>query len=142
MSADGRGGNLTGPQVMALVALLAGATAEEAAQAAGRSVRSVRRWQNEDPAFGDALRAEARAAGARAMSQLLAALPDAVKVLRAGLHEGTPATRTRAAVAVLTLGREALGDDQEERLQALEERVGRWHDGKTGMNGLPPLSGR
>lgn len=51
---------------------------------------------------------------------------EAVEVLRGCLHDGSPATRVRAARALLELGVRVHSDDLDERLTEPEREVTRW----------------
>lgn len=54
---------------------------------------------------------------------MLAAQLEAVQVLRRMLHEGSPATRVRAARALLEVGVRIADQDHDERLSALEAAI-------------------
>jgi hypothetical protein len=108
-----------------LSALLLSRTVEEAADSIGVGRRTVERWLSDD-VFADAYRALARAASATASSALLAAQLDAVETLRAALHEGSPATRVRAARALLDVGIKVREADVDQRLDKIEEEVALW----------------
>lgn len=122
MSADER---LSRLQTRAIAALLACRTVTEAAKVAGVGESTLRRWLAADP-FASAYRAAARDAAREATTALLAAQREAVQVLRSCLREGSPATRVRAARALLELGVRVAADDMDERLSQLEEEVHRW----------------
>lgn len=87
----------------------------------------MRRWLASEP-FAAAYRDAARESAREATSSLLAAQREAVDVLRACLRDGTPATRVRAARALLELGVRVAGEDLDERLRLLEEEVRRWDE--------------
>ena len=107
-----------------------------AATAADVTERSVRRWLADDD-FRNGYRAAGRAAAAEAVTALLAAQSQAVAALRAALDAESPATRVRAARALLEVGRHAYDDDIEQRLEALEE-VARWRGNElSGLSALP-----
>jgi transposase len=112
-------------QARALAALLACRTVAEAAKVAGVGESTLRRWLGTDP-FSSAYRAAARDAARQATTALLAAQTEAVQVLRSCLREGSPATRVRAARALLELGVRVAADDMDERLSQLEEEVRQW----------------
>jgi hypothetical protein len=137
---SGHDRNLTPGQLRALGVLLTGGTAEEAAAAAGRDVRTLRRWQA-SPEFSDALREFARSGFRDARSQLLAAQTEAVQVLWQALRTGSSAEKIRAARTILELGLKAAEDDYDERLERLE--VAAWRTGQLepdGQHGLRILS--
>ena len=114
-----------------MAALLVSRTLADAAIAAEVGERTLRRWLDSEP-FATAYREAARQAAREAVSALLAAQGEAVAVLRANLHTGTPATQVRAARALLELGVRVREDDTDERLRALELEVEAWqHDGTT-----------
>jgi HD-like signal output (HDOD) protein len=121
MSAHDHPQNLTAAQYRALTVLLTGGSSEAAAEAAGVSGRTLRRWQL-SAEFADALRSEARESFRQAHTQLLAAQLEAVQVLRQAMRTGTEATRERAARTLLELGLKAGEGDREERLKRLEEQ--------------------
>ncbi|UFU06995.1 helix-turn-helix domain-containing protein [Ruania halotolerans] len=121
-----RGDRPTRIQERAIAALLACRTLEEAAHESGVSVRTLRRWLDSEP-FASLYRDQARRAAREAVSALLSGQREAVEVLRGALHTGTPATQVRAARALLELGVRAREDDVDERLDALQEEVNRWH---------------
>jgi hypothetical protein len=129
--------NLTAAQYRALTVLLTGGTAEAAADAAGVSGRTLRRWQL-SAEFADAMRSEARESFRQAHTQLLAAQLEAVQVLRQGLCTGSPAGRIRAARTLLELGFKVGEDDLDERLERLEEA---WQASETGQPDLRISSG-
>jgi len=122
MTADDR---LSRIQSRALAALLTSRTILEAATTAGVSERTLRRWLTQ-PEFASTYRSAAREAASEAVSSLLAAQREAVDVLVACLHDGTPATRVRAARCLLELGVRVGETDVDERLQLLEREVRSW----------------
>ena len=131
-------GNLTGRQLHAIGSLLAGGKPEEAAAAAGVSVRTLRRWQA-TPEFQEALRGFSRAIFRESDSLLQAASKDAAAKLWEVTRTGDPATAIRAAAKILELGRIAADADLEERLERLEET---WRQANGGEPpGLRLLSG-
>lgn len=116
-------GNLRPQQIVAARALAMTGHSGEAAAQARVSERTLRRWGTE-PAFAAAVRAESRTIGSEATSALLAAQGEAVRVLRAAMRDAhSPATRVRAAVAVLSIGQQVAADDLDHRLDALERRA-------------------
>ena len=122
MSADER---LTRLQARAVAALLVCRTVVEAAEVAGVGESTFRRWLATDP-FASAYRAAARESAREATTALLAAQREAVQVLRPCLHDGSPATRVRAARALLELGVRVTADDLDERLSQVEQEVREW----------------
>lgn len=79
----------------------------------------MRRWLASE-GLQDALRAEGRAQARDATAVLFAAQGEAVAALRDALRAGSPATRVRAARALLEVGLRYLTHDHEERLTDLE----------------------
>ncbi len=121
---------LTRLQGRAVAALLTSRTITDAAAAAGVSERTLRRWLAAEP-FALAYRAASRESAREATSALLSAQREAVDVLRQCLRDGTPATRVRAARALLELGVRVAGEDLDERVRELEEEVRGWDDHAT-----------
>lgn len=81
-----------------------------------------------DATFGDEYRRRARAVSVRAASALLAAQETAVRTLLACMgDESSPATRVRAARAVLEIAHRISADDLDLRLTELEGRMTEWH---------------
>lgn len=119
------GDRLSRVQDRAIAALMVTRTIAEAATAAGVGEKTLRRWLGSEP-FATEYRAAAREAAREATSALLAAQREAVEVLRACLHDGSAATRTRAARALLDLGVRVAADDIETRLAELEQEVRQW----------------
>jgi hypothetical protein len=130
LSGDDPVGNLTAPQVTAVRVLVATGQLKDAAEAAGCSDRTVRRWLAQ-PTFAAAYRFVARAAAREAVSALLAAQRAAVATLRDSLIAESDAVRVRAARALLEVGARALDDDFEERVSDLEREVSRWQQTQT-----------
>lgn len=126
-SAHVRPVNLSPAQQCAVVVLVATGSTGEAATAAGVTDRSVRRWLTSDD-FRAAYRAASRAAAGEALSRLLSAQNRAVETLVECLTAPSPATRVRAARALLEVGTRALDDDLDQRLDDLEQEVGAWRD--------------
>jgi hypothetical protein len=120
MTGNGQVRDLTAVQHRAISVLLATGSTAKAAEAAGRSERTLRRWR-ELPEFMEALRDAGRRNADEARSHLLAAQLEAVQALRQALRTGSPAVKVRAARALLELGLKVAGDDVDERLQRLEE---------------------
>lgn len=108
-----------------MAALLTARTTQEAAATAGVGLRTLERWLTLD-AFTRAYRDSARDASRQAVTALLAAQLEAVATLRQAMREGTPATRTRAARALLEVGVRLRESDLDERIDNLEGEVQRW----------------
>jgi transposase-like protein len=111
----------------AVEALLAGASHEAAAAAAGVSPRTLRRWVRL-PRFAAALRAAQAQAFDEALGVLRASALDGVHALRevASDCEAPAAARVAAARALLEEGRKAIEVDEiEGRLAKLEEALAR-----------------
>jgi hypothetical protein len=132
MSGHDRRQDLTAAQYRALTVLLTGGSNEAAAEAAGCSDRTLRRWL-QDAEFADAMRSEARESFRQAHTQLLAAQTEAVQVLRQAMRTGSPAEQIRAARTLLELGLKVAGDDHDERLALLEEACQASETGKPGL---------
>lgn len=132
--------NLTGPQLHAIGSLLAGGKPEEAAVAAGVSVRTLRRWQA-TPEFQEALREFSRAIFRDSHSLLQAASKDAAAKLWELTRTGDPATAIRAAAKILELALKVADDDWDERLDRLEQLERAWQANEAGTNGLRLLNG-
>lgn len=124
MTGDVSGGILP-RQHSAVLCLLAGGSVADAAERVGVSERTMRRWVAGE-AFQAALRAEARAQAREATSLLFAAQAEAVRALRDCLSAESPATRVRAARALLEVGLRYATDDLEERLTELERKAETW----------------
>ena len=118
---------LTGPQRLALEALLSGASKPDAAEIAGRTERTVNRWVTGDPAFRAALdeaSAEAIDEGGRRLALMLNL---ATKRLHDVLANPTanPGLWLRAADLVVNhMIRLREHGDIEERIAKLEQRIG------------------
>lgn len=121
-----QGGHLTTAQRAAVEALATGATKEQAAAVAGRSLRTLRRWLADDEAF----RAAVRTAGDEAMGdstrRLAGLLRKAITAVERDLDAGasSPAQNiqtlnviARAAVRLREV------DELTERVGAIEERL-------------------
>jgi transposase len=134
VAGDDRPGNLPTRQRVAVVALLAGGSVAETAERANVSDRTVRRWLSSEP-FQAALRSEGRAQAREATAHLFAAQREAVQALREALRAESPATRVRAARALLEVGLRHLSDDDDERIEALERRVEQWDHEMSGGSG-------
>jgi len=119
---------LTGPQRLALDALLSGASKPEAAALAGRTERTVNRWVTGDPAFRAALdeaSAEAIDEGGRRLALMLSLANR--RIYDVLLSENPPSKSglwLRAADLVVShMIRLREHGDIEERIKALEERI-------------------
>ncbi|WP_299051864.1 hypothetical protein [uncultured Nocardioides sp.] len=112
---------------LALASLLLDGSTPNAAQAASVTERTVRRWLADDD-FRALYRARARAAAESATSDLLSAQREAVQALREGMRSGSPATRVRAARAVLEVAQRVTADEIDQRLTDLERRASGWTD--------------
>lgn len=132
MTSDVRSQDLSPPQIAALRVLAATGSSDEAASAGRVTVRTLRRWRSLD-GFQVAYREAARRSASEATSDLLSAQSEAVQTLRACLRSGSPATRTRAARAILEIGQRTLEVDLDTRLGELEREVNKWqHDEHSG----------
>lgn len=106
------------------MALLEGATKEEAARRAGVAPSTARRWHHE-PEFQRALSQAVDALLSAALASLAGMAQEAVQALREALREGTPAQRAAAAEkAISALLRLRTDYDLSTRLQALEAHLG------------------
>lgn len=112
---------LTDAQWAAVVALASGGTQTEAANAAGCTLRTLRRWRRLPP-FADAVLTARAETVATARERLAASAGSAVRVLASiADDESKPAAaRVTAARALLTT---ALDTDVHDRLTALEEAM-------------------
>lgn len=123
----GRNDRLTRKQETALAALAFTNSTREAAQRAGVSERTLRRWMHSD-AFMDAYREQARKNSGQAHSALMAAQLEAVEVLRNALKAEAVGVRIRAASRILEIGLKVRDEDLELRLVELERKAARWQD--------------
>ena len=128
--------NLTAGQHRALGVLLMSGSPQEAADAGGVSLRTLRRWQA-SAEFSNALRESARDSFREAHSQLLAAGLEVVATLRQALRTGSPAGRIRATKTLLELGLKVADGEIDERLERLEEA---WRGSETEQPGLRILN--
>jgi threonine synthase len=103
-----------------------------AAFSAGVSERTVRRWLALE-VFGAEYRRRSRTLADEAHSDLLAAQRQAVAALREGMSSGSPATRVRAARAVLELAARLTDEDTERRIRELERRATSWPHATTAL---------
>jgi len=114
---------LSDPQLLALQALLEGATQAEAAAAAGAGERSLRRWLH-DPVFRSALHQARCDAWNTVTGRLQRAALKAVETLEALLETDHPYTRALAARAILAYAHRALDvDDLTTRAVQLEADI-------------------
>jgi hypothetical protein len=113
--------SLTPKQHKAIVALLSEDTVEDAAQTAGVSPATLRRWLKQ-PAFSNEYRAERRRFMERAVGALQAACTAAVEALVRNLNCGVASVEVRAASAILDRALKGVElYDIIERIEALEE---------------------
>lgn len=124
MSADAR--PLSPAQDRALTSLLLHGSPKRAAEAAAVNERTVRRWLVSEE-FAAEHRRRARQLAREAATDLLAAQRQAVATLREGMDTGSPATKVRAARAVLELAARLWDDDVDQRLSELERKAMEWH---------------
>lgn len=94
--------NLTGPQLAAIDAMLGGASHGDAAEAAGVTARTLRRWRS-SPAFRLELTKRSTESLDDVTRQLTAAAGEAAGVMRSVLNDedAPPGTRLRAADLLL-----------------------------------------
>lgn len=109
----------------AVDAVLAHRTLDDAADACGVSPRTLRRWRADDD-FARAVRERSQSLSRDAHDQLRAAQVEAVDALRAAMRDGTPATRVRAARAVLEVAMRHEASDLDQRIADVEGVVRRW----------------
>jgi hypothetical protein len=108
----------------AVLALLSCPTLEDAADEAGVSERTLRRWLRDDAAFQDDYRRARAAAADEVLRRLQVGAGTAVQAL-VQTAEGDDAVAVKAAVAVLDqLHKAARAADLEARLAELERRFG------------------
>lgn len=120
--------NLNPAQAHAITSLLRHGSPKRAAADAGVNERTVRRWLDIEP-FREEYRRRSRLMSQEAATDLLAAQRQAVATLREGMTSGSPATRVRAARAVMELASRWIDDDVEQRITDLELRAAEWHGG-------------
>src|SRR5687767_6043405 len=97
---------LSGPQTIALEAMLAGSTATEAAEKAGVSRQAVSGWRNHHEAFGAALEDAREEYADTVRCRVLALCGEALEVLAGVMRgDGPTETRIRAASRILDLAR-------------------------------------
>jgi hypothetical protein len=120
------GGYLTTPQRKALQALAGGATKGQASTLAGRTVRTLNRWIQDEPAFSDALKASTDASVDDAGRRLAALLDEAVNVLIDIMQRDdiSPHIQLRAVdVAIGSLIKLREHGELSDRVATLEERL-------------------
>lgn len=121
----GHGEKLSRYQESAISALLTEPTVAEAAEKAGVSERTLRRWLSDSPEFVGAYRRARLQVVEAAISHLQQASAEAVATLRRNMDCGNPHAEIRAALGVMDLsikGAELL--DLEARIEELEDLVG------------------
>lgn len=117
---------MTGKQKKALAALLSASTKQEAAQAAGISYATLRRWLAQDTEFRQAYNEELQSVVERAAVQARQGMTEAVSALREIVADGeaTQSTRVSAARTILESGAKLVElADIEARLDALEKNM-------------------
>lgn len=116
--------NLTPKQHRAMLALLRGATVEEAATEANAGRRTVERWRATE-AFAEALAAARHELHRDALGELVLTCTKAARTLDELLDKSHPAhVRCSAAVAILKAAREHVElDDVARRIGAMERKV-------------------
>lgn len=110
---------LSPQQERALIELALVNSNARAAEAAGVSERTVRRWAQQ-PAFMAAFREKARQNSEHATGALRAAQLQAVNVLWEQLTDDSPTVKYRAASRLLEIGIQLREHDVDERLAELE----------------------
>jgi hypothetical protein len=134
MSGKGHGEKLTKRAHLAIAALMAGRSHDQAAQDAGVGRSTLNRWLNL-PRF-KRMYAEARRLAVEASIARMSCLAlHAVEVLARHLDGGAPALELKAATTLLTHLKALGGLDIEERLARLEERVEAARVGKSSTDG-------
>jgi hypothetical protein len=121
----GHGEKLSRLRELALAALLNSSTLEEAAQKAGISVSTLRRWL-QDPDFRKDYDVEKRHVLETATRELGGATTDAIRALRAIINHlfGEDRAQTAAATVILNFyGKEMQRYNTERRLSALEQKT-------------------
>jgi hypothetical protein len=122
--------NLSSPQRRAIKALATGATKEQAAVVADRTVQTLRRWEREDAAYADALRAASNEALNDAARQLRSILQLAITAVRDVLEHPTTKDRDKLRAFDLVAGHAVKLTEYaelEERVAALEEQAKHEH---------------
>ena len=121
---------LLGKKHAAILALIAGATREDAAIAAGVNVRTLRRWMRSDPAFIDALRKSEQDTISTLSRKLLDMTDESLKALRQGFTDLRSENRLRAvAIHLANTAKIANLEEIEARLDRLEELINKENSG-------------
>ena len=114
---------LTPKQEQGMLALLRGATMEDAAKAVGVSTVTLWRW-NQQPEFQARLRQARRELVQGALGELQHLTVEAVQALRRNLTSGDPSVEVRAALGVLDRVIKVTDVlDQEARVARLERQL-------------------
>lgn len=132
MTDAGHGSQLERKQEVALAALLQSRTLAEAAQAAGISLATLSRWQQQ-PEFAASYRALRRDIVTQAGAQLSQACSAAVATLAGIVDEArhAPAARVSAARTILDYAFRAIEmEELSARVAALESRLAKEKDGE------------
>jgi hypothetical protein len=112
--------SLTDGDDRAIVAILAGATAEDAAQAGNMSARTLRRHRK-DPEFERRIDSRRAGLAGELDSQLRGLAQEAVHVLRHVMRlEGPPELQLRAALGLLPIWLRSRDYDMDNRIHDLE----------------------
>lgn len=113
----GHGEKLSRKQELAIAALISAGTIKEAAQNCGISEATLWRWLQK-PEFQTAYRAARRQLVEHAISELQAAMGEAVMTLRRNLNCGNRAVETRCAQLIIAFGQGGV------ELIDLQQRIG------------------
>lgn len=136
-----RADDLSAQQWQAIGAWLRTGDAQAAADAAGVSARTFRRWRAL-PAFRAAVRDVGRDHAHTAASRVLSVQGHAVNTLVRALDSPAWPVRVSAARSLLDYGQAITDHDLSERLADLERRLDEWHDPtappQPGLHALPP----
>lgn len=119
-------GNLSTEQRKAIEALAAGATKEQAATLADRTVRTIDRWIAEDPTFAEALRVASDEAVSDASRRLKGLLEKALTALEKILEKPGASDKDRLRAINMTISHAmklAEFAELEARVAELEERM-------------------
>jgi len=109
---------------MAVEVLAAGGTSTEAASAAGVTVRTIRRWRNDEPPFADAIEEGRALMLAEAAGLLAAATTVAAGRLAEIIESGEERHALAASRVVLDMAARYRSDRAiEDRIEALEAAV-------------------
>lgn len=121
---DESGRKVTPRMELALVQLLAGATDEEAAKAAGVSRQSVSKWRNHVPAFIAELRSRQAEVFERSIRRLALGLERAAAAIVGLADSKDEEVRLRAAVALFkTYSQAREVEEIEARVVTLEQKL-------------------